>query len=308
MHWTVGHLNTIDGLNAGGFYKDGSGDQQALVVNMDLKVRGYKVRGYSRHAHASKTRPASRSCDDSWSNSAGGAWETGKNWSTGKPPTGSQVACVAIGVRAPVVVNGSTAVGGLVLGGGGGTDELLFRNGPTFTINGSSTIASNGLVTNPNSGLKIVQTGTLTNRGVIEPASGSPEFVGNLLNARGGRIDVASGASFFFDGPGTFTNDGELSVALGSNFGAPHSGGSSATVVNEGTIRNETKSYDGTLEIDQGGMLKETTGAVVGRAVIVNSCVLRLAGRGPSRFQLEGTSEFSGTWPRIKRFSWTRAP
>ena len=236
---------------------------------------------------------AAARCDDSWVNSAGGAWGTGSNWSTGSPPTSSQRACITKSLSAPVVVDGSAAIGGLTLGGRSGHAELDFHSG-TFTIGGNSTIADTGLMTSHYWGVKIIQTGTLTNYGVLEPGGSEFEFAGNLVNAADGLI-LGVNSNLVFDGPGTFTNDGEFSLAPGSTFSTPRSGVTGASFVNAGTVQNDTSPGNGAFTVGAGATFKETTGTVTGAALDINGAALDLAGPGASRFLLLGAVPISGT-------------
>ncbi len=233
---------------------------------------------------------AAAGCGDSWNNSAGGAWATGANWSTGAPPTSSQSACITIALSGPVVLSSSTSVGSLTLGGSSGTDELEFNGGQTMTIGGSSTIADTGLLTNENGTLTIDQTGTLTNEGVIIPASGGLAFVGNLTNAADGLI-MASSAELAFGGPGKLTNDGVLSLSGNAALVAPHNGGSGATIINGGTIQNTSTTPS---TIGAGATLEETAGTTVGTPVQIDGGTLQLNGNGAAQFELTGDSTLHG--------------
>lgn len=240
---------------------------------------------------APAVQSAGSACADSWVNAAGGAWETGGNWSTGAAPTSSQRACITIALSAPVVLSSSPTVAGLTLGGSGGAAELEGNGAGTLTLGGDSTIADTGVLTIANGGLVIHQTGTLTNHGVIIPASSGLQFVGNLLNASDGLI-LAGSAGFYFDGPGTLTNSGELSLSGGGALVSPFNGGSAATIVNGGTIEN-TSTSDST--IGAGATLEETSGTTTGTPIQINGGTLDFAGSGASRYRMVGTSTLTGT-------------
>jgi Bacterial Ig-like domain (group 3)/Divergent InlB B-repeat domain len=228
---------------------------------------------------------------DSWVNAAGGAWETGANWSTNAPPTSGQEACIEIALSAPVLLNSSPTVAGLTLGGSSGAAELEANGGRTLTLSGSSTIGDNGVLTNENGTLVIHQTDTLTNDGVIAVASSGLQVVGNLTNAADGMISSSS-AYVYIDGPGTFTNEGELSLTGTSALVAPFNGGTGATVVNAGTIENTSSTHS---TIGAGATLEETSGATTGTPVQINGGTLDLEGGGNSMYQLAGTSTLTGT-------------
>jgi hypothetical protein len=215
-------------------------------------------------------------CGDTWVNVAGGAWETGANWSTNAPPTSGQYACIEQALSAPVVLNSSPTVAGLTLGGSTGTAELEANGGRTLTLGGDSTIAPTGLLTGANGALVIHQTGTLTNDGEIVPASSGLQFLGNLTNASDGLI-FDSSASLDLIGPGTLTNNGELSLTGSAALIAPFNGGSGATVVNGGTIQNTSSSHS---SIGAGATLEQTSGSTTGTPIQINGGTLDLGSRG----------------------------
>jgi hypothetical protein len=199
--------------------------------------------------------------------------------------------CIRKSLSAAVVLDGSATIAGLTLGGPSGHAELDFHSG-TFTILGSSTIADTGLLSSQDWGVKIVQTGTLTNNGMIEPGGGGIDFAGNLTNAADGLIFLAS--NLFFDGPGTLLNEGEFSVPAGPTFAMPHGGGTNATFVNAGSLQNDTTPGNGSFTVGAGATFKETTGTTTGAAPIIDGSVLDLAGAGASQFDLLGNVSLSG--------------
>jgi hypothetical protein len=228
-------------------------------------------------------------CGDSWTNAAGGAWETGSNWSTNAPPTSGQYACITMALSAPVVLSSSPTIAGLTLGGATGTAELT-GNG-VLTLGGDSTIADTGVLTVGSGRVTIHQTGTLTNDGEIIPASSGFEVVGNLTNAADGLI-LDNSAGFYLDGPGTFTNDGELSLPGSGALVSPFNGGPGATIVNAGTIENTSSSHS---TISSGATLEQTSGTTTGTPIQINGGTLDLEGAGPSQYQMVGTSTLTGT-------------
>ncbi len=234
------------------------------------------------------TAPAA-TCD-SWVNAAGGAWETGANWSTSAPPTSGEQACIEIALSAPVVLNSSPTVAGLTLGGSSGAAELEANGSQTLTLGGSSTIADTGTLTNENGTFAVHEAGTLTNDGTILPASSGLHVLGNLTNAADGLIS-ASSASFYIDGSGTFANAGELSLGGTSALIAPFNGGTGAVVVNAGTIENTSSSHS---TIGAGATLEETSGATTGTPVQINGGTLDLEGTGNASYLMAGTSTLTG--------------
>ncbi len=228
-------------------------------------------------------------CGDTWTNAAGGAWETGANWSTNAAPTSGQYACITIALSAPVTLNSSPAIAGLTLGGPSGSAELT-GNG-TLTLGGDSTIADTGVLAVGNGRIAVHQTGTLTNDGEIIPASSGFEVVGNLTNAADGLI-LDNSAGFYLDGPGTFTNNGELSLTGSGALTSPFNSGPGATIVNAGAIDNTSTSNS---SIGAGATLEQTSGVTTGAPIQINGGTLDLEGGGSAKYLLVGTSTLTGT-------------
>jgi large repetitive protein len=228
---------------------------------------------------------------DTWTNAAGGAWETGTNWSTNAPPTSGQNACITMALSAPVVLTSSPTVAGLTLGGSSGAAELEANGSQTLTLGGSSTIADTGTLTNTNGTLKLQLTGTLTNDGSILPASSGLHLVGNLTNAADGLILSTSGG-VYVDNSGTLTNNGELSLSGNAVLQEPVNGGTGAMVVNGGTIEDTSTSAS---SIGAGATFEDTSGSTTGTPIQINGGTLDLEGPGRASFQMVATSTLTGT-------------
>ena len=72
---------------------------------------------------------ATGGCDDSWTNAAGGLWDTGTNWSTGAPPISTANACITLpGSYIVTAGNETITVGSLTVGGSGSTPTLQIGN------------------------------------------------------------------------------------------------------------------------------------------------------------------------------------
>ena len=57
---------------------------------------------------------------DNWTNTAGGSWDTGTNWSAHAPPTGTTAACItAPGTYTVTIGNETVSAGALTVGGSG---------------------------------------------------------------------------------------------------------------------------------------------------------------------------------------------
>lgn len=236
-------------------------------------------------------------CQASWTNAAGGSWSTGSNWSTGAAPSASQNACITIGLSAPVVVAGQGAARSLTLGGQGKRDQLTLQ-GATLTLAANSSIADTGtILESGGSHIDVAEHATLTNHGsIITSPAGFLEVAGNLNNTADGFLDVAASntyggqSSLRLDGPGIFTNYGQLAVQLNGSITAPWQG--AGVVLNNagGDIQNS-----GTITINAGASLVEGAGAITGNAAVIRGGVLGLQGPGASTFQLLDGPTVSGT-------------
>ena len=220
------------------------------------------------------------SCSDSWKAPGGGQWSTGADWSRGSAPTAADAACITVPLLAPVVLTGRAEAASLTLGGTTGPDELVLSGGAlslaaTSTITRTGELASAGY----SSIVSVAAGGALTNDGTVTAAS-TLQFSGAVTNATDGTI-AAEDASLSLVGNARLTNDGAIDVGpVSSSFSA----GSAGTVYNRaGTISN-----GGTFTVPIGATFIEGAGTTSGSPVQVGG-VLRLAGSGPSGFELLGS-------------------
>ena len=135
---------------------------------------------------------ASAQCTTSWTNPAGGAWETPANWSDGLPDA-ADTACITLGGTYTVAQSGANrTVGGLVVGGASGTQTLTTFN--VFTVSGDARVTPNGrwevLNRTPGGGDGVFTTGTILVEGEIVQNGGT-----SFLTS-GGVLDVAPGGTF----------------------------------------------------------------------------------------------------------------
>ena len=70
-------------------------------------------------------------CEDTWTGASEGNWETGSNWSTGKVPTSSEVACIGSGKTVDVT--------------GGSQNASVLEDKGTLAITSGTLELSNGL-------------------------------------------------------------------------------------------------------------------------------------------------------------------
>jgi hypothetical protein len=192
---------------------------------------------------ASASPAAAQSCD-TWTNSSGGAWDDGSNWSDNAPPTGSTNACItAPGNYTVTIGNETITAGALTVGATGSSPTLSIGNSGagqpnvTFTkVSNSGTIdagfggslsvsrtftnTSVGTLQVPNTGFggTALNVASLDNQGTFEVDATSslvlPTSSSTLLNGSTGTITVASGNSLTISSPsgqtGMVAQDGVL--------------------------------------------------------------------------------------------------
>jgi RHS repeat-associated protein len=144
-------------------------------------------------------------CTDTWTGASGGVWQTATNWSTGKVPSSTDVACVGSG-------------GSVTVGGGANHAGVLEDKG-TLGISGGSLELSNAL--EASSITSFVMTG------------------GSLVGA--GSLVVS--ASFYWEGTSTIGGSGSLTLGSGVSGGEiTRSSEASESMTLEGrTLINEGK-------------------------------------------------------------------
>ncbi len=139
-----------------------------------------------------------QTCTTSWTNPAGGAWETGTNWSAGVP-TNASTACITLaGTYTVSQSSADRAIAGLVVGGAGGTQTLTTFN--VFSITGDAIVRPGGrwevLNRTPGGGDGVYTSGTITVEGVLVHNSGT------TLLGTAGILDVAPGGTLRVVGNG----------------------------------------------------------------------------------------------------------
>lgn len=198
-------------------------------------------------------------CTDTWTNSAGGSWDTGTNWSAGHAPMSSDNACItASGTYTVVIGNETITVANLTMGGAGSSPTLQIGNG------GSSTpaITVTGAITN-NSGSTIsygwggsFTAGSLSNAGTFEVPNtgfgatlklGAVTNTGTFSVAGGATMSLTSGTTFDNASGGTISNSaGTLAIGTSGGPTATLELDSGGVVDNSGTIAAaETVAVDG---------------------------------------------------------------
>lgn len=143
-------------------------------------------------------RAHAQTCTTSWTNAAGGAWETASNWSDGVPDPGD-VACITLGGTYTVTTDRSDrTVAALVVGGASGTQTLTVFNG--FTASGDVRIGPHGLVELldrvPGGGDGLYASGVVTVEGVLQTTAGVTLMpTGTLVVETGGTLRLTDGAA-----------------------------------------------------------------------------------------------------------------
>ncbi|HEX8299805.1 MAG TPA: hypothetical protein VF594_11655, partial [Rubricoccaceae bacterium] len=130
-----------------------------------------------------------QTCTTSWTNVAGGAWETSSNWSNGVPGS-SSTACITLAGTYTVTTTGvDRAVSGLVVGGASGVQTLTTFN--AFSVTGNAVVRPSGrwelLNRTPGGADGLYATGTVLVEGVFVQNGGT-----TLLDG-GGTLDIAPG-------------------------------------------------------------------------------------------------------------------
>lgn len=217
-----------------------------------------------------------QTCTTSWTNAAGGAWETDTNWSSGVPEAGD-VACVTLdGTYTVAQSRTDRTVAGLVVGGASGTQTLTTFN--AFGITGDAVVRPNGrwevLNRTPGGGDGVYSTGTVLVEGVIVQ-NGGTSFL-----TTGGLLDIAPGGTY----------------RLVTNAGA---GGASATFRIRGLL--DAADCGGTCGVSalldvQGGTLRASVGvlALSGGGTYHNATLDAVAGASLN-FRRPGTHTLTGT-------------
>jgi hypothetical protein len=223
------------------------------------------------------TRPR---CTDSWKARAGGAWSTGADWSKGSAPTAGDAACITVPLKAPVVLNGSAAVGSLTLGGANGPDELMFDGG-TLSVGSTSAVARTGEVASTGYGgiVKVATGAVLSNQGTVKVGA-NLQLSGDVTNASGGLVSVDT---LLYVDTGKFTNLGEVLVHTNAAIAAPYNGGTGAVIDNAGGKVEDL----GSVTVNKGATFVEGSGSLTGASPSIAGA-LDLVGAGASEFDLSG--------------------
>lgn len=319
--WVRFVVTSGDGqLTADSVRSDASGD---AAVDYQLGSAGThtveaSVAGVA--ATATFTATAAASGEVYWTNGAGGNWSDGANWSTGSAPTASNTAYVTLDGTYTVTLDADAAAGGLVLGGGSGTQTLV-GSAVALTLGGAASVQPNGVL--DMSGGSIAGNGALTNQGasttLLNVSVSVPVANEGMLRLRGTttlsggytttvfaetRVEALGGATGAIGFTTGWTNLGLLVMSHGGN-----GGGQAVTLTVAGTLVNETNAtlivepgIGGggrvlSTELDNRGTFDAQTAVTIDAiaAVHANSGTFRASGGNVTISQSDGSFVSTGT-------------
>ena len=207
-------------------------------------------------------------CTDTWTGPAEGEWTTAEDWSTGKVPTSTDVACIGSGKT--VKVTAGTNETGVVQGEG------------TLVISGGSLEVANVLEVSSIKGLALSLTGTLTGSGEVDVTGSFSANEGQLKGT--GSTVIKSGVS------GSVTTGSDLAIVK-------------RTLVNEGSLtvqypkggiegREGAKIVNrGTLTVNGEGEAQGLLAASSGATLTNMGTVQKTEGTGKTRIGWEVDNE-----------------
>lgn len=189
-------------------------------------------------------------CTDSWTNTKGGSWFEGENWSKARPPTSEEEACIIASGTYEVTMTqtsatGSVSVKSLTIGGTSGTQTLLVGSscslGAVLATTGGITSGARGAITLTNGescATSVTVTGPISNAGTLStlaPIGGARTLQGNLTNT--GQLAIDANTAYN-DASALLTNEGAIDMAEGRQLtvedGASVTNGSGGKIVATG--------------------------------------------------------------------------
>ena len=189
-------------------------------------------------------------CTDTWTGPSEGEWTNAEDWSTGKVPTSTSVACIGSGKT--VKITAGTNETGVVQGEG------------TLVISGGSLEVVNTLEVSSIKGLALSLTGTLTGSGEVDVTGSFSASEGQLKGS--GSTVIKSGASGSITSGSNFTivkrtliNEASLTVQY-PNGGIV--GKEGAKIVNRGTLTINGEGETKGLLLESGSATLVNTGTV----------------------------------------------
>jgi hypothetical protein len=182
-----------------------------------------------------------QSCQDSWTNTAGGSWFEDSNWSNKAPPTSTEEACITANGSYTVTLTsgGTVTVKSLTLGGESGTQSLVLGNATNQTLDFDATAAlavgAHGALTLTDGVGQNGQTGTLS-------VTGAASLGGTLAVGQAKTFKAKAGETFsVLSSPavtGTFAKESgdEIGKGTGLYYKAVYSGTAVSLHVTQATV------------------------------------------------------------------------
>ncbi len=230
-------------------------------------------------------------CTDTFTNTAGGSWSTGSNWSKKAAPSTTEEACITEpGTYTVTLSASSVSVKSLTLGGSSGTQTLAVESNCSGAASLGSTegigVGAKGAVTLTNGGLcanTVTLGGPVTNAGTITTAPGTTggarNLEGNLTNTGTLAIDTTTA---FGGSKATLTNEGAVDLAEGVELFVPNSG-----TFSNGAGGSISATGSASVFIPSGATFNEGAGTTSGsQPVIVEQATLEYTGSGASSIRL----------------------
>ncbi len=259
---------------------------------------------------------SARAAQITWTNTAGGNWNSALNWSPNQVPGASDTAVITNAAAYTVTLDVSPTVGGLTLGAtGGSTTQTFLMNGQTFTLNGPCTVNSRGSFTVDSGSLSGTTNSSIS--GTIGWTGGI--LAGTLTFATNGTLNIKGGGGINDFPNMVLTNYGTVAWSSGTlrggggnttliyNYGVWDSQGDlvlndaygfGAGFYNFGTLRksagaNSTQfqtgvglATTGTLDVQTGTLSLQGGASLIGGTATNPTGIVQLAGGG---FNINGT-------------------
>ncbi len=224
-----------------------------------------------------------------WTNTSGGNWSVAANWSPNHVPGATIHAFITNSGTYTVTLDASVTVASLTLGGPSGTQSLV-ANANTLTLNGASTVGSNGSFN--------LGGGTLSGSGSLT--------VNGPFNWSSGTINNTGGVRLYGTSSLSGVGDGAMKLSgLLINAGTLTWGGSGNNLYNSGTLTNlasgtitisaDVSTAYGSGTIGNAGLLRKTgtTGTTTLNVALVNSGDVQVQS---GTLDLTGGGSASGTF------------
>jgi hypothetical protein len=263
----------------------------AIVLGLAIAALAGSLAWLPSAAHAS-------GCEDSWTNTAGGSWFEGSNWSTNAPPKAGEHACITEPGTYTVTVDQTSegvSVTGLTIGGSSGSQTLSLAS--TCSSNAKLT-STTGIAVETTGALTMTKSGacdndvriaaSITNSGVITSeateTSGHRFIEGNFANTGTLVIDADTA---FDAASATLMNEGTIDLASGAELLANNKD----TITNAaGTIAS---TGTGNVFVHE-GTFTQGAGKSSGEPVYVDGGTAKLMGTGAGSIAIRGTSTLEG--------------